>query len=68
MEYRDLETGDIIWDAKELQKFLRISKNTLYKILKTDLTIPYRKIGRQHFFYKSQIEKWLQEKSKNFCK
>ena len=51
--------GDIL-TIKELSLYLRISKSTLYKLVREG-RIPSQKIGRHWRFRKDAIDRWLEE-------
>jgi len=44
--------------APEAQKYLRICKITLYKLINTK-KLPALRVGRQWRFRKSELDKWL---------
>lgn len=47
----------------ELSKYLRISKSTLYKLVREG-RIPSQKVGRHWRFHKENIDRWLGEEKK----
>jgi len=52
--------GDIL-TIEELSVYLKISKSTLYKLVRED-KIPSHKVGRHWRFRKETIDRWLDEK------
>ncbi|MDZ7860611.1 MAG: helix-turn-helix domain-containing protein [Candidatus Krumholzibacteriota bacterium] len=52
--------GDIL-TIEELSAYLKISKSTLYKLVRED-KIPSHKVGRHWRFRKETIDRWLDEK------
>ena len=56
--------GDIL-TIEELSDYLKISKSTLYKLVR-ERKVPSQKIGRHLRFRKETIDKWLdEERDKN---
>jgi excisionase family DNA binding protein len=55
----DMETGDVL-TIQELAAYLKISKSTLYKLVREG-KIPSQKIGRHWRFRKGTIDRWLDE-------
>ena len=55
----DEKTGDVL-TIDELSAYLKISKSTLYKIVREG-RIPSQKIGRHWRFRKGAIDHWLEE-------
>ena len=55
----DEKTGDVL-TIDELSAYLKISKSTLYKIVREG-KIPSQKIGRHWRFRKGAIDHWLEE-------
>ena len=53
------KTGDIL-TIEELAIYLKISKSTLYKLVREG-KIPSQKIGRHWRFRKGAIDHWLEE-------
>lgn len=54
----------MIITIEELSEYLKISKETIYKMLqKKDSSIPSFKIGNQWRFQKSKIDSWLEDLS-----
>lgn len=51
-----------VMDIKELSGYLGIGKSKIYALIRTK-KIPVSQIGRQYRFYKTLIDKWLQEKA-----
>jgi len=47
----------------EAMKYLRISKVTLYKLMK-EKKLPVYKVGRNYRYRKSKLDKWLGAKQK----
>jgi len=54
-------TKDIL-TIEELSEYLRISKSTLYKLVREG-KIPSQKVGRHWRFSKVAIEKWMENTS-----
>ena len=50
-------TKDIL-TIEELSEYLRISKSTLYKLVREG-KIPSQKVGRHWRFHKDNIDRWL---------
>ncbi len=59
----DKKPGDIL-TIEELGAYLRISKSTLYKLVREG-KIPSQKIGRRWRFRKGAIDNWLEETRAN---
>jgi excisionase family DNA binding protein len=55
----DEKPGDVL-TIKELAAYLKISKSTLYKLVREG-KIPSQKIGRHWRFRKGAIDLWLEE-------
>lgn len=55
------QEGEVL-TLEELAKYLKISRSTLYKLVRSR-RIPGRKIGRSWRFHKSTIDRWLKVKS-----
>ena len=51
--------GDVL-TIEELSAYLKISKSTLYKLVREG-KIPSQKIGRHWRFRKEAIDRWLEE-------
>jgi len=49
---------DEILTIQELSNYLKISKSTLYKLVRED-KIPGQKVGRHWRFHRDAIDKWL---------
>jgi len=47
-----------ILTIEELSKYLRVSKSTLYKLVREG-RIPSQKVGRHWRFHKDNIDRWL---------
>jgi excisionase family DNA binding protein len=47
--------------SAEVKKALKISHNTLLKLIKQGL--PYLKLGRDYRFPRREIEEWIQKKT-----
>ena len=56
----DEKLGDVL-TIEELSTYLKISKSTLYKLVREG-RIPCQKIGRHWRFRKEAIDNWLEEK------
>ena len=54
---------DKFFTIKELGRYIRVSKNTLYKYTQ-ERKIPCFKVGVQLRFKKSSIDKWIAEMEK----
>ena len=52
--------NDAIMTIEDLSAYLKISRSTLYKIVREG-TIPSQKIGRHWRFHKEAIDQWLGE-------
>ena len=50
-----------IMDIRELSSYLGIGKSKIYGLIRAK-KIPASRIGRQYRFYKTLVDKWLQEK------
>jgi excisionase family DNA binding protein len=57
------KTGDIL-TIDELAIYLKISKSTLYKLVREG-KLPSQKIGRHWRFRKGAIDRWLEETRTN---
>lgn len=55
----DEKLGDVL-TIEELSTYLKISKSTLYKLVREG-RIPCQKIGRHWRFRKGAIDHWLEE-------
>lgn len=53
------ESGDVL-TIEELAVYLKISKSTLYKLVREG-RIPSQKVGRHWRFRKRAIDRWLEE-------
>ena len=51
---------DRYMDFKEVQKYLKTAKSTLYRLVQTK-KIPAVKVGNQWRFKKDRIDKWLED-------
>lgn len=51
-----------VMDIKELAGYLGIGKSKIYSLIRGK-KIPASRIGRQYRFYKTLVDRWLQEKS-----
>ncbi|HQP25534.1 MAG TPA: helix-turn-helix domain-containing protein [Smithellaceae bacterium] len=56
----DARSGDVL-TIDELAAYLKISKSTLYKLVREG-KIPSQKIGKHWRFIKGAIDQWLAEK------
>lgn len=56
----DARSGDVL-TIEELAAYLKISKSTLYKLVREG-RIPSQKIGKHWRFRKDAIDHWLDEK------
>ena len=54
------EANNTIFTIEELSAYLKISKSTLYKLVREG-KIPCQKIGRHWRFRKAAIDRWLEE-------
>ncbi len=54
------ETIGVVLTIEELSTYLKISKSTLYKLVREG-KIPCQKIGRHWRFRKAAIDRWLEE-------
>ena len=59
----DKKPGDVL-TIEELSFYLKISKSTLYKLVREG-NIPSQKIGRHWRFRKGAIDHWLEETRAN---
>ncbi len=55
----DEKTGDVL-TIEELSIYLKISKSTLYKLVREG-KVPSQKVGRHWRFRKKAIDRWLDE-------
>lgn len=55
----DEKPGDVL-NIEELAAYLKISKSTLYKLVREG-KIPSQKVGRHWRFRKKAIDRWLEE-------
>jgi len=55
----DASPGDVL-TIEELAIYLKISKSTLYKLVREG-KIPSQKVGRHWRFRKKSIDRWLEE-------
>ncbi len=53
------EVKRIFFTFQEAQKFLGVSHQTIYKLMKEGL--PSHKIGRKRVFLKDDMEKWIRD-------
>lgn len=56
-----------ILTIEELARYLKISKSTLYKLVREG-KIPSQKVGRHWRFRKTAIDRWLEENMTDFPK
>jgi excisionase family DNA binding protein len=56
--------NDTIFNMKELSEYLNVPESWVYRQT-CDHNIPYYKLGRYNRFKKTEIDKWLEEKSVN---
>ena len=56
----DAKSGDVL-TIEELATYLKISKSTLYKLVREG-RIPSQKVGKHWRFRKDAIDHWLAEK------
>ena len=52
-----------LMNAEEAMKYLKISKITLYRLIKKS-KLPFHRVGRNYRFRKSALDKWLDSKAK----
>jgi excisionase family DNA binding protein len=55
----DKEVERVLFTFAEAQEFLRVSHQTIYKLMKEGL--PSHKIGTKRMFLKEDLIKWIQE-------
>ncbi len=58
---------DVVFTISELAAYLKVSKSTLYKIVREG-KVPCQKVGRHWRFRKEAIDRWLEKsdvKNKN---
>lgn len=55
--------GEVL-TIEELADYLRISKSTLYKLVREG-SVPCQKVGKHWRFHKEAIDLWLQERKKD---
>jgi excisionase family DNA binding protein len=55
---------DDILTIQELAVYLKISRSTLYKLVREG-KIPSKKVGKHWRFYKGAIDSWMQKTQKN---
>lgn len=55
--YADLNNKDLL-DTGDLMRYFHLSRPTLARYMKLGGLKPYRKIGREWFFKKGEVEKW----------
>ena len=53
-----------ILTIEELSKYLRVSKSTLYKLVREG-KIPSQKVGRHWRFHKENIDRWLGQEAQS---
>ena len=56
--------NDTIFNLKELSEYIKLPESWIYRQT-SDRTIPFIKAGRYVLFKKTEIDKWLEEKSVN---
>lgn len=56
-----IDTNGAILTIEEAAKYLRVSKSTLYKLVREG-GVPGQKVGRHWRFSKSAIDQWFQSK------
>ncbi len=59
MHLMDEKPGDVL-TIEELSIYLKISKSTLYKLVREG-RVPSQKVGRHWRFRKKSIDRWLDE-------
>jgi len=57
-----VKIADEVLTIEELAKYLKISKSTLYKLVRKG-AIPSQKVGHHWRFHKETIENWLKNSS-----
>ena len=55
----DKEVEQVLFTFAEAQEFLRVSHQTIYKLMEQGL--PSHKIGTKRMFLKADLIKWIQE-------
>lgn len=55
---------EIVFDVKQLSEYLNVPDTWVYRQT-SDHNIPHYKLGRHLRFKKTEIDKWLEEKSVN---
>lgn len=55
----DKEVEQVLFTFAEAQEFLRVSHQTIYKLIKQGL--PSHKIGTKRMFLKTDLIKWIEE-------
>ena len=60
----DTRPEDEIFNGEELCKYLKITRNTLYKYTQKR-NIPSFKIGKKLRFRKASVDKWIAEQEEN---
>lgn len=57
-EFEGSTLQDVILTFKEAEKYLKVPRSTLYKLLQEG-RLPARKVGRHWRFVKSELDDWL---------
>lgn len=52
---------DPLYNVNEISEWLRVTKYTLYNMIKNDKIPKPLKFGRQLYWRKSTIEKWIED-------
>jgi excisionase family DNA binding protein len=60
----ETSANDFVFDVKQLSEYLNVPESWVYRQT-CDHNIPYYKLGRYNRFKKTEIDKWLEEKSVN---
>lgn len=63
MDNEDANQPQIL-TAQEAADYLRITKDTLYKLIKEG-SIPAARVGRQYRIHRAHLEQWLESQMQN---
>lgn len=55
-----MTSEETLWDVEEVAKYLKVSKDTIYRWLDTK-NMPSKRIGKKWLFRKEDIDAWIDE-------
>jgi excisionase family DNA binding protein len=56
-----VQVSEPLWTLDDMVQFLRISKTTLFRMVKKG-EVPHVRIGRKIYFVKDAVQKWVEAK------